>query len=79
MPGDIIFPFKFSDSTWNKIKFRFKDLDIREIFFTYHDGLVINIQHKGKKYLIQQVKLLYYALKYYKNEIITTNLIVNSI
>ena len=79
--SNLTFPFEFSDTTWNKIKYRFKQLELGKLI-NYHWPFVVTIIKRGqddnydypenqddKDYLINQVKLLYYAFKYFRNEI----------
>lgn len=65
------FSFKFSDIVWNKIKYRFKELDANYFELLNYSRQIYITSHKNDKdYLINQIKLLYYAFKYFKNEIV---------
>ena len=71
------FPFTFPDTTWNKIKYRFKDLAIKKVqydpnyvFLHADDEYIMDMADKN--YLINQIKLLYYAFKYFQNDILET-------
>lgn len=73
---EIKLPFKFPDILWKKIKYRFKRLDLTKIELNYHgDTEPCNDNYSlcctdDYKYLIDQMKLLYYAFKYFKSEIL---------
>ena len=79
--SNLTFPFEFSDTIWNKIKYRFKQLEVGKLikinFLLSYPLLIITRRpnnndsglYKNKDWLINQVKLLYYAFKYFKNDI----------
>ena len=78
-PKNIDFPFEFLEPVWNKIKYRFEGLNIKKLEFDHiHDQLEFDHAYRGilvaesqdKDYLINQIKLLYYVFKYFKNEIL---------
>ena len=62
------YPFEFADTTWNKIKYRFRELDIKELYEYVWIRSSKFRGHRDKNYVINQIKLLYYTFKYFKIE-----------
>lgn len=77
---DIMMPFIFPAFLFKKIKFRFKNLNMNGFNYKTMNGvleslLVPSFDHHNPyeytyEYLIDQIKNIYYALKYFRNEII---------
>ena len=69
-PKNIDFPFEFSEPVWNKIKYRFEGLNIKKLEFNHVYLGILVAESRDQDYLINQIKLLYYVFKYFKNEIL---------